>query len=819
MSEHPSRNPLLLLTVLFGLALSPAAVAESRVSEAYARLPLHFEANRGQAHEDVRFLARAPGFSSYLTAAEAVLSLAGPNPLVLRMAIVDANPKPLVSGLEELTGKVNYFIGKDPTKWRTNVPTYAKVHYRSVYPGIDLIYYGNQRQLEYDFVVTPGANPKIIVLGFQGADGLEIDAQGDLVLHIAGGTIRQRKPFIYQEIDGARRQIDGAYVLKGANQVGFQVAAYDAGRPLVIDPVLFYSTYLGGSGDEGFNNHGIAVDATGNAYVAGLTRSADFPTTLGAFQPASGGGGLDAFVTKLNPTGSGLVYSTYLGGSADDGANGVAIDAAGQAYVTGFTQSPNFPTTPGAFDTTLNGGSDAFVTKLNAAGNGLVYSTYLGGSGSDDNGQGVTIDALGSAYVTGHTDSTNFPTTPGAFQPAFGGPNIDAFVTKLNPLGTGLVYSTYLGGNAEDNAFGIAVDSLGNAYVTGVTLSNNFPTTPGAFQTTFTGGGRDAFVTKLNPVGTGLVYSTYLAGSGEDQALDIALNTLGSAYVTGNTASSNFPTTPGAFQAALAGSSDAFVTALNPAGSGLLYSTYLGGSGQDSGLGIALDIPGNAFISGYTTSTNFPTLNAIQATLAGGFDAFVTKLNLAGTGLVWSTYLGGSGNDFGNGIALDALPNPNAYVAGSTQSADFPTTPGAFQTASAGSSDAFIAKIVDVVLPPPPTVGKVTGGGSIDVVNGSGTFGFIVQRQAVDASVQGQLQYVNHASGAKVYSVEFTSFAIAGNTATFGGVCTLNKAPCTFNVQVQDNGEPGTNDVFVITVNAGPSEGGTLRSGNIQIHD
>src|SRR5882762_3285042 len=457
-----------LLTFLLGVtcaaAAAPAAPADARVSEAYGRLPLHFEANRGQTHKDVRFLAHGPGYNLYLTANEVVLVLTRPRPDVdapapakpaaLRMSLVGAAPKPLVSGLEELPGKANYFIGKDPAKWRSNVPTYAKVHYREVYPGIDLLYYGNQRQLEYDFVLAPGADPKKIVLGFKGADKLEIDAKGGLVLHAPGGDIRQHKPVVYQDIDGIRREIDGGYVRKGANRVGFQVAAYDATRPLVIDPVvLSYSTYLGGnSGDSGM---GIAVDADGNAYVTGSTGSPNFPTIAGAFQPTCVSNSC-AFVTKFNPAGSALVYSTLLGGSGGSSGGSIAVDSNGNAYIAGTTASVDFPTTPGAFQAVSGGGNDGFVTKLDSTGSALVFSTYLGGSGGDY-GSGIAIDTVGNAYVTGQTQSSNFPTSAGAFQPASGGcgssyPNLcDAFVAKLNSTGTALVFSTYLGGSSDDS--------------------------------------------------------------------------------------------------------------------------------------------------------------------------------------------------------------------------------------------------------------------------------------------------------------------------------------------------------------------------------
>jgi beta-propeller repeat-containing protein len=713
---------LMLFPLLAGLACPAAAAAEARLSRAYCKLQLHFEANRGQTHDDVRFLARGPGYSLFLTPTDAVLTLIKPESLarkpahgrsapreqatgtVLHMKFAGANRASRVAGLEELPGKANYFIGSDPAKWRTNVPTYAKVQYRDVYPGIDLVYYGNQRQLEYDFVVRRGADPTRIVLGFQGADKVEVDVQGDLVLHTAAGPIRQQKPVIYQEVGGVRKEIPGGYVLKGKHQVGFKVARYDARQPLVIDPVLFYSTFLGGSGED--SSPAIAVDAAGNAYVTGRTFSPDFPTTAGAFQASFGDGSFHAFVTKLNSSGSALVYSTYLGGSGADAGSGIAVDTSGQAFVTGNTNSSNFPTTTTAFQTTYGGGGccDAFVTQLNAAGSGLVYSTYLGGSG-DDEGNAIAVDPAGNAYVSGLTDSTNLPTTAGAFQTTHAG-GFDAFVTKLDPAGASLVYSTYLGGGGSDggSSNGIAADASGNAYVTGTTDSTDFPTTMGAFQTTYGGGISDAFVTKLDPAGAALVYSTYLGRSGEDWGSAIAVEAAGNAYLTGGTFSPDFPTTMGAFQTIYGGGiSDGFVTKLNSSGSALVYSTYLGGSGGDAGFGIAVDTAGKAFVAGNTNSSNFPTtMTAFQRTYGGGgcCDAFVTQLDAAGSALVYSTYLGGSGNDGGSAIAVDALPGSNAYVTGFTNSADFPTTEGTFQALNARISDAFLAKIADVVQGP-----------------------------------------------------------------------------------------------------------------------
>jgi hypothetical protein len=734
----------------------PTTAAPLIASETYGRLPLHFEANRGQTHEDVRFLARGSGYSLYLTAGEAVLVLTKPNadakrelrstserlstqvratPVVVRMSLVDAAPTPLVSGLDELPGKANYFVGNDPAKWRTNVSTYARVHYREVYPGIDLVYYGNQRQLEYDFVVAPGADPKRITLGFDGAQRLEIDAEGALVLHAAGGTVRQRKPVMYQEIVGARTPIEGGYVLKGANRVGFEVAAYDSARPLTIDPVLIYSTYLGGSGSD--VSLGIAVDAAGAAYVTGATTSLNFtanctfPCTV---LDATRSGSQDAFVSKLNAAGTALVYSTYLGGSGSESGLGIAVDTAGNAYVTGVTDSTNFPTTMGAFRSTFGGGStDAFVAKLNASGSGLIYSTYLGGN-SLDSGNGIAVDAAGAAYVTGATQSTNFTagcTAPCVVLKGTLGGSSDAFVTKLNATGTALVYSTYLGGttqypfpggpaNGDDAGFGIAVDAAGAAYVTGTTNSGDFTASCTApctalkgNHTTFTW---SVFVTKLNAAGTALVYSTYVGATEPlapfDTGLAIAVDASGAAYLTGFTQSRAFtadckapctvlydcsrhtnPTGPG-----LTGGSDAFATKLNPAGTALVYSTCLGGTGAETGYGIAVDSAGAAYVTGRTQSADFAadcaaSCTVLDGTLGGSQDAFVTKLNATGTALVYFTYLGGSGGfEEGRGIAVDA--SGAAYVTGFTDSTNFPTTAGAFDTTfNGGSADAFVAKI------------------------------------------------------------------------------------------------------------------------------
>ncbi|MCI0389221.1 MAG: SBBP repeat-containing protein [Acidobacteria bacterium] len=634
----------------------PDLANRMRISEVYGKTPLSFEANRGQTYSQVKYISRGKGYSLFLTSTGAIFSLqkdkttndsldathpsfadhrSSPEPAaVMRMRFVGANPKAKVTGSDELPGKVNYFIGNDPKKWRTNISTYAKVEYRGIYPGVDLIYHGAQRQLEYDLIVAPGADYRKIKLGFEGVDKMEINADGDLILRVGGEEILQRRPVIYQEVNGARREISGGYALRGKRQAGFRVGNYDHRRPLVIDPVLSFSTYLGGSSFE--FSRDIAVDSAGNAYVTGRTSSPDFPTTLGAFG-VTNNGSADVFVTKLNSGGSALVYSTYLGGADLDQGNGITVDSAGSAYLTGFTWSSNFPTTPGAFDSTFNtiingaDSPDAFVAKLNSAGSALDYSTYLGALGLDE-GLDIAVDSAGAAYVSGATESPVFPMTPGVFDSTHNGGPDDAFVTKLNSAGSALVYSTYLGGADSDRGDDIALDSAGNAYVLGRTGSLVFPTTPGAFDTTHHGS-FDVFVAKLDPAASGaasLVYSTYIGGNDADEGHRIAVDALGAVYVVGRTASTDFPTSLGALQTVFGGVRDVFVTKLDPAVSGmasLVYSTYLGGSDNDEGEGIAVDASGNAFITGTTRSTDFPTTSGAFQTAHNGLEkVFVVKI-------------------------------------------------------------------------------------------------------------------------------------------------------------------------------------------------
>jgi hypothetical protein len=631
-------------------------------------------------------------------------------------------------GADELPGKANYFLGNDPSKWRTNIPTYAKVRYESIYPGVDLVYYGTQGgELEYDFVVAPRADPRAITLGIetQGHAPLRINSQGNLVVPLPSGSVQLHRPVVYQ-IDGGvvsssagspagthgLSKVEGHYALEAHNRVRFELGPYDYSRPLVIDPVLSYATYVGGSGGD--VGYAIAVDTSLDAYVAGVTNSSNFPTQT-AYQGGYKGNG-DCFVFKINSTGTALLYSTFLGGSQSDSATAIALSAGNSVFITGNTDSLDFPvvappTSAGPtypFQQTYGGNTDAFVAQLGATGGTLYYSTYLGGNGADF-GQGIAVDSSGNAYVTGATQSPNFPVTAGTLQPNIAGSQ-NAFVTKVNATGEALVYSTYLGGSATDVGQSIQVDSSGDAYVAGYTFSTNFPLV-GPFQKVI-GGGSDAFVAEINPAGSALTFSTYLGGSGNDYAYGLALDGSKNIYLTGSTGSTNFPIVSGAFQPALKGSSNAFVSKLNPAGSSLLYSTYLGGSGNDQGKGIAVTSAGVAFVTGSTNSTDFPTLNPVQATLglssaiaycgtAPCPDAFITQLNAAGNGLNYSTYLGGNGYDSGQSIALDSTGDP--YITGSTASTNFPAaappnsvsiTPTPYKSTLTGTAgNSFVAKI------------------------------------------------------------------------------------------------------------------------------
>jgi len=685
-----------------------AGLAAATRASAGVALPAGFEINRGQTDRRVTFLAHGSGYTLFLTATEAVLNVTTPaagrgragqttarstGGDVVRLRLVGANAHAAVSGLGRLPGASNYLLGHNRRQWRTGVQSYARVSYRDIYHGVNLVYHGAQRQLEYDFVLAPGVSPTTIKLDVLGARGLRLDQAGNLVLRLPNGDLSQARPVMYQQIRGRRVAVSGRYALLGHDEVGFAVGRHDTHAPLVIDPVLSYATYLGGGAGSDSAGNAIAVDNAGDAYVTGYTSSTSFPTTTGAYS-STATDGADAFVTKLNPAGT-ILYSTYLGGNDTSAGAGAAVDSAGDAYVAGTTSATDFPTTTGAYSGTAAGSSDAFVTELNASGAAPVYSTLLGGN-DVDSAAAIALAGPGKVYVTGSTSSADFPTKT-SYRAADNSGAV--FVAALNTAASGqnsLVYSTLLGSHGFDTGAGIAVNSAGDAYVTGSTGSTGFPFTTGAYATT-NRGGSDAFVTELDATGV-ISYSTYLGGGGDDHGQAIAVNSAGDAYVTGSTGSTNFPqvnplsaTGSGCTSPSGNGGVDAFVTELNPSGSALVYSTYLGGSGTDAGYGLAIDGANDAYVTGSTTSANFPTTtDAYAATNSGGADAFVTKLGAAGHGLLYSTYLGGGSDDTGYGIAANST---GAYVTGQTYSSNFPTTTGAADGANSGSSSAFVARI------------------------------------------------------------------------------------------------------------------------------
>jgi hypothetical protein len=703
--------------------IDPAAQAKAEA--AYAALPLSFESNRGQTDASVKFLARGKGYTLFLTSSEAVLALQAPSASraqVVRMRLKGSNAAAVARGLELLPGESNYLTGNDPRKWQTGVERYSKVQYAQVYPGIDMVYYGNQGELEYDFVVAPGADPDLIRLAFQGTKSLELDRQGNLVLNLKEGRLAFSAPILYQKTGERRDPVEGRFVLASNKQVRFEVGAYDESKELVIDPSLLYSTYLGGTVEDRAN--AITLDSSGNVYLTGLTVSASYPVTAGVTQGAIVGG-TDAFVTKVSAAGA-VVWSTFLGGGGIDIAHAIAVDGSSIVHITGATTSTNFPTSA-PHQAANAGGTDAFVSSINAAGTALVYSTYFGGSGVDD-GYGIAVDAAGNAYVTGDTTSnaTTFPQTPGAYQTIAGGAS-DAFVAKFFAAG-GLAYSTFLGGTAADIGRAIAIDGIGNAYVTGQ-AADTFPivplAVPTAFKTTITGP-YDVFVSKLDSTGAILLYSTYVGGSDIDDGFGIALDGTNPAtltvYITGYTFSADMPKPGSGFanvgQTTIGTAPDAYVFRLNMNGGGAnldgVFFTYLGGSTDDRATGIKVDTAGNAYVTGHTTSGDFPMVQPIKGTLIGTGMVFVTEVDNTGGTNVFSTYLGGVTDQAGKGIALDS--SRNIYVAGWTDSTDFDTA-SPIQAANAGSFDAFVTKIqAPSPLPPSnplPSVTSVTPAGGV----------------------------------------------------------------------------------------------------------
>jgi hypothetical protein len=723
-----ARRRLVLSAGLIGVCFTAGGAVRADSRRVPDNRPIRFELNQGQVDGQVRFLGRGPGFSMFLTGTEAIIAPQSSAKPRLRMTVLRANPRSQTVGLSELPGKANYYLGKDPSKWRVNVPTYARVKYSGVYPGIDLVYYSDQGQLEYDFIVAPGANPTAIGLAVDDvARGAEttaapfrLESSGDLIVATKGGELRFHRPVLYQSAPGGGRiSVDGHYAKRGKGEIGFEVGRYDRTKPLVIDPVLTYSTYLGGGQTEA---RAVKLDSAGNIYVVGTTNSLTFPTV----NPAQGNAPFgDGFVSKFTPDGSALVYSTYFGGNGFDQVNGIAVDTAGNAFVTGFTQSTDLPilnalqpaiTPPGT-----PGSGEAFVAKFSPGGS-LIFSTYLGGS-LNDAGTSVAVDAAGYAYIAGVTTSTDFPVTAGAFQRFHGGtgfeiynPNADAFVAKIRPDGSALEYSTFLGGNnflsdGNDDAAAIAVDGTGNAYVVGTTSATDFPVTGSAFQPGSPGSQNNAFVSKLSPNGSSLLYSTYIGGTCNPLppgflvtgAFGLAADDTGHAFVAGVTECADFPIV-NALQGTFGGGSsyDTFIARFDTTQSGassLQFSTFFGGSGAAVVAALALDGAGHLYIAGGAHPPIPTTQGALQPECIASSCGFLSKFTVDGSHLLYSTYLAGS--RFSTGVSGLAATPTDVLLTGTTESPDFPITANAFQTTFQSSEDAFVTRLHFRLFIPP----------------------------------------------------------------------------------------------------------------------
>ncbi|HEX5733481.1 MAG TPA: SBBP repeat-containing protein [Blastocatellia bacterium] len=731
-SDRAARPPVVPPT------LSPTAPdkqTEDKVREQYGKLPLSFELNQGQTDGRVKFLSRANGFTLFLTSTEAVLSLRNASRedktrrAALRMKLVGSNAAPEIVGTDELPGKSNYLIGNDRAGWRKSIPNYKRVEYKQVYPGIDLIYYGNQRQLEYDFVVAAGADPKSIEMEIEGARKLTIDRKGNLTIRTARGTMVQKAPVIYQEFEGYRQTVAGKYLLRGRNKIGFQIGAHDATRPLIIDPILVYSTYVGGTVIEdppreniGDFASGIAVFLT-STFIVGTTDTADFPVTEDTFQEKKKNDICDVsdpnilncgdvFVTQFNSNGTEIIYSTYIGSKHDDEGFGIAVNSNGEACITGGTDPFHVSGVTEAWPLTRNsyqgntafdsrGLSDAFVTVLNATGNDLIYSSYYGGK-QNDIGRAITVDNTGKVYITGETNSENLDMV-NAFQESLAGGK-DAFVAKFDPFQerdrNTLVYASYFGGSSDDIGRGISLDGSNRAYVVGQTGSTNFPTKAVTGTALFQGdeGGEDAFLARFDAASVGatsLQFSTYIGGANTDIAQAVDVEPDGKASVTGLTRSSvsSFPLL-NPLDSTLSGI-DAFVMKLAPDGDRQIFSTYLGGTGIEEGRGVAVDSTGMVYVTGRTSNgAAFPKVNQLERVEGGAADAFVTRYSALGSAISYSTILGGFNDDEGNAIAVSGV---DAYVCGKTTSTDFPVSANAFQDVRKGVNDGFVSKIRPVV--------------------------------------------------------------------------------------------------------------------------
>ena len=853
------------LTVLLGSCSHrvPARPAPALVAERLSGLAVPFVENVGQSDLRVAYYAPTLFGTVFVTRqGEIVYALPGPRApgkaggrtpagpaagWTLTESFVGGDAAPVAA--EPAATHVSLFLGNDPARWRSQVATYTGVDLGAVWPGIGVTLKAHGKQVEKVFTVEPGAAPETIRVRAAGAQSLTVAADGGLAVHTGVGDVRLTPPVAYQEVAGARRMLDAAYTVAG-DEYGFRLEGYDPTRPVVIDPLL-QATYLGGSGffDGAF---ALAIaPTTGEVYVAGATDSTDFPGTSGGAQSTSGGGG-DAFVARLNASLTALDQATYLGGTGFfDGAEALAIaPMTGEVYVAGFTASTDFPGTSGGAQSASGSSGDAFVARLNPSLTALDQATYLGGSNVDEASALAIAPTTGEVYVAGVTDSTDFPGTSGGAQSAFGGIG-DAFVARLNASLTAFDQATYLGGNSFDEARALAIaPTTGEVYVAGSTASTDFPGTSGGAQSA--SGGVDAFIARLNASLTTLDQATYLGGSGFDTAGPLAMAPTGEVYVAGRTESTNFPGTSGGAQSTSGGSGDAFVARLNASLTALDQATYLGGSAPDDEARALVIAPttGEVYVAGLTASTDFPgTSGGAQSALGGFTDAFVARLNASLTALDQATYLGGSGF-FDGAEALAIAPTmADVYVAGETQSTDFPGTSGGAQSTSGGSGDAFVARLSADLGGAVTTQRTVTGSGRItgDPVFSTGCDpGNLLSQPAQIASVDpaqasfvfvilpgspptGNLDYKDHPMDVRIKALSYSSLSITNGScgplthATFTGMASVIRSTGTttepFTVKADDCGEPGTGvDKFGITTTSYSNGPFTLISGNVQIH-
>ena len=701
-SRAPGFTLLATLVLLATLIPVPAGAAAAQPQIAAGgsqpiQIPVAFEANQGQVDAPAQFVARVPGGATYFFSAQemaAVLSRQGsgsPEQLALKVRFLGASPEVRLEGESLLPGRSNYLLGNDPGHWQQGVPSYASLVYHDLYPQTDLRYHSAEGRLKYDLVLRPGAEVERVALAYAGADGLRVNAAGQLEIQTAWGKLVEETPRAWQEEPaGERAPVDVRYVLGPGSRVGFRLGAYDPARTLIIDPTLRYSTFVGGSNADSAQD--VVLDSAGNALVTGATSSVNFPTTTGVYSPTHSGG-QDVYVLKLAADGGSLLFSTYLGGAGDETGYGLDLNSSGNIVVTGSTASANFPTTATADSINYNGGaSDAFVTTLSADGASLLFSTYLGGDKEDiayavEVAQDFPED---QPVVTGVTSSKDFPTSGDAYQRNHGGAQ-DVFVTRLQADATSLRYSTLVGGTDVDAGQALTVDEAGSVLVTGYTYSTDFPTTSGVPDRNLNGG-QDAFVLRLSSKGTSLRFSTYLGGTGNDSGQGVALDRHENPFVTGKTASADFATSAGAYDVGHNGGEDAFVTKLDKDGTVLEFSTFVGGASADAGRAVIVDFVGNPVVAGYSRSSNFPTsADAYDPAYNGEADAVLFKLAADGKSLIYATFAGGSMLDEAQGLALSS--GGDAIVAGRTQSSNFPTTVGAYDPVYNGAQDAFVLRL------------------------------------------------------------------------------------------------------------------------------